>query len=156
MGDPKQTELRFGPYSAPSVEYGDIVSDLRRGDVIISGMSKGLIQWPLGDVRKGKGRWLVLFGSLVDAVRNESCTAISHWWGVSMATVTKWRHALGVEQFTAATRQFKGRVCLVGEAWTEEEDSIVRSLTPKNAAETTGRTVIEVYDVDRKLGIKFP
>jgi hypothetical protein len=32
--------------------------------------------------------------------RQESATAITHWWGVSMSVVLKWRKALGVKRQT--------------------------------------------------------
>jgi len=42
---------------------------------------------------------------LARAVRRESSAAVMHAWGVSLATVTHWRKALGVEQYNEGTRR---------------------------------------------------
>src|SRR4051812_41377386 len=54
----------------------------RRGEVKIVALSAGRIPWPLG-VRPGmgnRGRALVLFGALAEAVRKESAQAVAHHW----------------------------------------------------------------------------
>ena len=48
MNDEQRLQLRFGPYKAPKFEYGDSVQCQVRGDVVIVGMTDGLIPWPLG------------------------------------------------------------------------------------------------------------
>ena len=41
-------KLIAGPYSAPPFELGDVVTDELRGDVRITAISDGRIQWPKG------------------------------------------------------------------------------------------------------------
>jgi DNA-binding Xre family transcriptional regulator len=48
---------------------------------------------------------MILCGDLVRAIKLESVWAIKHWWGVSRATVTTWRRALGVPRTNPGTRQ---------------------------------------------------
>lgn len=100
------TVLRFGPYKTPKFEYGDIVQDSIRGEVRIVGLTDAKIPWPIGRHSRGTGSW-VMFGDLEKAVRNEANCAVCHWWGITPQTVTKWRKALGVEQFNAGTRSMK-------------------------------------------------
>jgi hypothetical protein len=72
-----------------------------RGEVKIVGLTDAEIPWPIG--QKGSSRSLVIYGSLAQAVRNESNQAVAHWWGITGQTVTKWRRALGVEPITKGT-----------------------------------------------------
>ena len=102
-------KLIAGPYSAPPFELGDVVTDELRGDVRITAISDGRIQWPKGRRldQTGGHAGLVLFADLARAVRTESNLAVCHWWGITGQTVTKWRRALGVEITTAGTRKLR-------------------------------------------------
>src|SRR5262245_16206293 len=101
MPHPASAQLRFGPYPVPRFRYGRKVTDEARGDVQIVGISDARIPWPVG--LKRSSRSVVLCGSLVNAVRRESATAIRYWWGVSAWMIKKWRSALGVEYKNAGT-----------------------------------------------------
>ncbi len=94
-------KLRFGPYRAPQFEYGDVVIDSVRGEVVIDRVSDAKIPWPIG--MRGGARSPVVFGDLERAIRNEANVAVCHWWGITPQTVTKWRKALGVETVNAGT-----------------------------------------------------
>lgn len=97
-----QDRLRFlfGPYRPPALRRGDITyCCFRDSQVIITGWSNGLIQWPrcraLGS-RGGSG--LLVDETLAFVVRHESAVAIKHWFGVSTKAVWNWRTALAVRR----------------------------------------------------------
>lgn len=46
MSLPIWVKLRFGPYHPQRFRVGDWVLDLRRGQVIIAGLTNSPIQWP--------------------------------------------------------------------------------------------------------------
>ena len=105
MDDSDRLRLLFGPYSHPPLAYGDEVLCEVRGEVIIFELSNGLIPWPVG--KRGRGKGLVVYAGLADAVRRESAQAVAHWWGVTPQTVGVWRKALGVGALTEGTRRLK-------------------------------------------------
>jgi len=94
MPHPASAKLRFGPYPTPRYKYRERVLDEARGQVGIVGTSDGRIAWPIG-VRRGS-RAVVLYSSLVSAVRRETAIAVRYWWGVSAFLIKKWRRALRV------------------------------------------------------------
>src|SRR5687767_10817571 len=96
------TRLRFGPYRMPRFAIGEQVECLARGKVRIVGISDAPVQWPLGAVAGGKSP--VLFGALVKAVQREAACAVQHNWGVSPATLRKWRRALGVPRWNEGNK----------------------------------------------------
>ncbi len=98
---PASADLRFGPYRTPQFDYGDVVIDSVRGEVVIDRISDAKIPWPIG--RRGGARSPVVFGDLERAVRSEANVTVCHWWGVTPQTVTKWRKALGVDAVNAGT-----------------------------------------------------
>ena len=66
---------------------------------MITRLSDGRIRWPRCRPLRascGGGAGLLLAGDLARAVRQESATAVMFWFGVSRATVARWRAALGV------------------------------------------------------------
>jgi hypothetical protein len=106
MTDHDRYRLLFGPYITPTFEYGDPAFCEMRGEVTIYGLTDARIPWPLGKQKGQEVRRpsLVLFGSLIDAVRNEDPSSIGFWWGVSHATLTKWRAALTVVGLTVGAK----------------------------------------------------
>jgi hypothetical protein len=105
VDDSDRVRLLFGPYSHPSLSYGDEVPCQVRGGVGIVGLSDGPIPWPVG--KRGRAKGLVVYAGLADAVRRESAQAVAHWWGVTPQTVGVWRKALGVCALTEGTRRLK-------------------------------------------------
>src|SRR4051794_10265976 len=104
MTDTLHTRL-LGTYSMPPFSYGDMVQDLRHGEVEIVKLSDAPIPWPIGRrMPRGRQRFLVLYGALLEAVRRESVLAVAHHWGVTAQTVTAWRKALGVAEMNEGTR----------------------------------------------------
>jgi hypothetical protein len=98
MIDDDHVKLLFGPYRAPPLKVGDRALCLYRdAEVVIYGWSPARIPWPLcyhvGTRACGKG--LLVDEELARAVRLESAIAVRHWWGVSAATVLKWRRIVG-------------------------------------------------------------
>jgi hypothetical protein len=75
---------------------------LRDGPVVVSGWTDAPIPWPRChcDSRPGEGRgsrWgLLVDEELLRAIRHESVTAVAYWWGVSTATVVRWRRVFAV------------------------------------------------------------
>ena len=70
MHDDNRHRLHFGPYKTPRFQYGAVVQDVARGDVVIVGMTDAAIPWPLARrVDRPSGLpSLVLNCSLVKAV----------------------------------------------------------------------------------------
>lgn len=84
---------------------GAIVQCEVRGEVKIVGLSDGPIPWPIG--KKGGAKSLVVYKDLAKALRNESCQAVGHWWGLSRAPISIWRKALGVGLTTPGTHALR-------------------------------------------------
>src|SRR3954463_4267220 len=95
----------IGTYRPPAARVGGRLTGVVRGRVTVGGYSKGPIPWPVV-ARQGKPT-LVVCGDLVKAVRREAAVAVMHWWGVTSATVWRWRKALGVTGDTAGATRLK-------------------------------------------------
>jgi len=94
-----RVKLLHRPYLPPRVRVGDRAACELRGPVVITRLSDGRIRWPRCRAlraSRGGGAGLLLAGDLTRAVRQESATAVMFWFGVSRATVARWRAALGV------------------------------------------------------------
>src|SRR5262249_54283163 len=101
-------KLLFGPYQAPRFAYGADRLCALRGEVILCGLTDAPIPWPVGKKRvRSRGRAIVLFGALAKAVKRESAQAVGYWWGVTRATVSKWRAALGVGPTNEGTHRLR-------------------------------------------------
>jgi hypothetical protein len=104
LRDDDRYQLLFGPYEPPLVKRGFLV-DAVRGKVPFGTFSNALIPWPKAKKRgKGGSGGFVLCGDLLRALAQESGPAISHYWGVSRATVTNWRRALNLTDPTHLLR----------------------------------------------------
>jgi hypothetical protein len=99
----------LGAYKTPQFRYGDRVRCEVRGELVVVGLSDAPVPWPIGKPHKGRGKSLVVYKDLAEAVRRESAAAVCHWWGVSPATVWLWRKAMGVGQMTEGTTLLKTR-----------------------------------------------
>ena len=106
-------KLHFGPYKTPRFRIGQTVLDQIRGEVRIVGITSGRIPWPIGQTKRAKT--LVMFRSLVKALRNESAAAICHWWGITGQTVSAWRNALGIASRTVGSRKLRSAYGTHGE-----------------------------------------
>lgn len=102
---PPAPRLLGGPYVAPATQEGSLIACRYLGTVTVSHFSVAPIPWPLAK-RPGKGGHMmpVLTGSLEQAVKVESAKAVAYHWGVSIATVQRWRKVLGVGRFNAGTK----------------------------------------------------
>src|SRR5690348_728300 len=98
----ERTKL-LGSYRTPKLRYGDAVFCEVRGEVVITGLSKGRILWPVAKRPGGRARALVVYADLAKAVSRESASAVCHWWGVTAQTASKWRKAMDVGQMTEGT-----------------------------------------------------
>jgi len=108
MTNAERFKLLYGPYRTPKVTIGTVLTcESRDCDVIVVGYTDARIPWPVGRQRGRAARGPVVYGELAEAVRRESGIAICYWWGVTGQTATKWRKALGVEQYTDGTRRLK-------------------------------------------------
>src|SRR5579864_8273204 len=108
MTNAERFKLLYGPYRTPKVSIGTVLTcESRDCDVIVVGYTDARIPWPVGRQRGRAARGPVVYGELAEAVRRESGIAICYWWGVTGQTATKWRKALGVEQYTDGTRRLK-------------------------------------------------
>ena len=103
-----RVQLRAGPYKSPSIPIGTIIScESRDTDVIVIDYSDAKIPWPIGRRPRLGAKSLIVFGDLAEAVKQESCLAVAHWFGVSTQTVTVWRRNLGVPAVNPGTRALK-------------------------------------------------
>jgi hypothetical protein len=110
MHESDRVKLLFGPYRMPVCKVGRTLRCRIRSRAVVRGITDAPIQWPYtwrNNIDRRAS--LILCGDLVRAVRHESETAVSHWWGVSMQTVWKWRKALGVDRQTAGTVDLQRR-----------------------------------------------
>jgi hypothetical protein len=106
MRDVDRFQLHFGPYRTPRFRVGQQVRCAVQGKVVIMGITKAQIPWPVA--KKGRGRHtLVVFKDLARAVRRESAQAACHWWKVCKSTVWHWRKALGVEPTNEGTSRLR-------------------------------------------------
>jgi len=104
--------LIAGPYRTPPLRPGRPAHCARLGSVVVAGLTDGPtatgrgapLSWPYAE-GVGRKRSLLLVGDLVRAVRTESERAVAAAWGVSRATVGRWRRALGVGRMTEGTRR---------------------------------------------------
>jgi DNA-binding Xre family transcriptional regulator len=104
--DAERIQLLGGPYEPPPVRVGQRLRCVLNGpDVRVCGWSDGPAPWPMGRVGHGGRGAYIITDALARAVRAESAAAISHWLGVSIGTVSKWRRALGVPPFNEGTRR---------------------------------------------------
>src|SRR4051812_14020009 len=77
----------LGTYRTPRFKSGNTVTCEVRGEVTVTGLANARTPWPVGKRRGSRGRALVVYSDLVEALKRESRAAICHWWGVSPATV---------------------------------------------------------------------
>jgi hypothetical protein len=103
MTDADRYRLLFGPYHAPRWRYGRVVMDEVRGEVTVVGMAAARIPWPVG--KRGRAKAPVVAADLARALRTEAGQAVAHWWGLTPATVSSYRRALGAPRSTAGTRR---------------------------------------------------
>jgi hypothetical protein len=105
LRDEERYRLLYGPYEPPLVKRGFLV-DAVRGKVPFRTFTNALIPWPKFK-RQGKSGsgGIVLCGDLIRALEKESAPAISHFWGVSRATVGNWRRALELRGRTAGAQR---------------------------------------------------
>jgi hypothetical protein len=95
-----------GSYRTPRFRIGAKVSCAVRGEVTIKDLTDARIPWPRGTNIRGP-RSLILYGDLARAVKRESATAISCWFGLNDGTITKWRRALGVPERNYGTKMLR-------------------------------------------------
>jgi hypothetical protein len=100
-------KLHFGPYRTPRFKFGGVVKDEIRGEVKIIGVSDARIPWPLAHY--WAQRSIVVYGSLVRAVRRESVQAVAYWWGISVEKVRLVRRALSVPVHNLGTKRLRTR-----------------------------------------------
>ena len=131
MRERDRVRLLFGPYRPPPLKRGDRTHCHYRDIlVIITSWSSAPIPWPRCRAldSPGGGSGLLVDEELARAVRNESATAVMHWWGASQRAVWAWRKALGVGRIdSAGSRRLiqaaaeQGAEAIRARDWTEEE-----------------------------------
>jgi hypothetical protein len=82
-----------------------LLCEYRGREVVVGGVTDAPIQWPYARAAGPPGP--IVCGELIRAVQTESAIAVAHHWGVSTATVKKWRRALGVPASTNGTRRLR-------------------------------------------------
>ena len=143
MDDADRFKLLHGPYRCPRCRIGSKLFCEVRGWVPVRAMSDGRIVWPMTANKRNGRRFFIICGGLAKAVRRESAIAICYWWGVTPQTVSVWRKALGVGQYTEGTLRLHRN-------WTPErlppearEKALANSMRPeviaRRAASRRGR-----------------
>src|SRR5438876_3010706 len=88
-------KLLFGPYSAPIVpRHGYLICKMR-GPLLVGDWTEAPISWPC----KWGTASPILCGDLLRAVKREAKATVAFFWGVSFATVNKWRKAVTVPRW---------------------------------------------------------
>jgi hypothetical protein len=110
---PVSTRYNFvgGPYKPPLLDAGGFLEDERLGLVKVGGYTGGPIPWPTMRRRHIRGGAVILCSPLAEALKLESATAISYWWGVSSATVQRWKRAVGAPARTEGSQRLYQWVC---------------------------------------------
>lgn len=131
--------------------------------MVVVGFSAGPIPWPVGRRAGGPvagASGLIVYDGLARAIRREPRLAVAQAWGVSPYKVTQWRRALGLGTPPAerarrsnAARNKAQAFLPKGRAWTADEDAIVRTHPPKDAARLTGHSLSAVYNRRAALGL---
>ncbi|MBI3411255.1 MAG: hypothetical protein HY040_23210 [Planctomycetes bacterium] len=103
--------LLFGPYRVLFFRPGDEAFCELRGQVVVSRAfhEAPIGVWPKGRRRGERAAAIILFGDLVQAVRNEAAATIRYWWGVGTDRIWKWRRALDVQRVNKGTSFLLGR-----------------------------------------------
>ena len=106
MIDSERTKLLYGPYVPPKCGLGDkLPCEYRGREVTVEGMTDAPIPWPW--TNRNRNASPILCGDLIRAVRTESAISVAYHWGVSTATVWKWRRALDVPPMTNGSRRLR-------------------------------------------------
>jgi hypothetical protein len=83
-------------------------------------------------VRKPGLHTCIVFGELIRAIQSESEIAVAHHWGVTPATVSLWRRALGVPRMTDGSRKLA--VALAPERLTDEARELAKQVMGRQDA----------------------
>jgi hypothetical protein len=127
---PETCRLMFGPYTPPRVRKGDrAYCEFRAAQVIVTSWSDARLLWPRCQKPKQRGgSGLLVTDELKRAVESESSAALVYWFGVSQATIWKWRQAFGVSMWgTPGSKRLHNLVSQSGanamkaRNWTEAE-----------------------------------
>jgi hypothetical protein len=106
MIDSERIKLLYGPYVPPKCRLGDKLACEHRGqEVTVNGITDAPIRWPCAN--RNRNASPILCGDLIRAVRTESAISVAYHWGVSTATVWKWRRALDVPPMTNGSRRLR-------------------------------------------------
>lgn len=165
----------LGKYRPPDVEEGDILwCEVRRCWVPVEYLSDSPLPWPVGRRPGFAKRSLVVYGGLSQALRRESASAIAAMWGVHPTTISRWKRALNIGQFTEGTLRVRAartgpehmakmRSGLAklkaarpgwtpgGRLWSADEDEVVMTLPTKEAMVKTGRSLHAVRTRRQRL-----
>jgi transposase len=93
---PDNRELVLGPYGPPPIDEEGFLEDAIEGRVKVGKWSNAPVPWPCKD--KPGQKSLVVCGGLIEALHNESASAVAYNFGVSTQTIAKWCKALGVRR----------------------------------------------------------
>jgi hypothetical protein len=136
-----QSKLVGGPYKAPRFKVGRELACVIRGDLRVTSISGAPIPWPCGRSESAVTASLIVCGDLAKALEVESSVAIQEHWGVSKATVRRWRAALEIDSFATeghmrAKSEF-GKTVLASHA---AEGGLATKGLSKNQGEANGRS----------------
>jgi hypothetical protein len=163
----EKTVLLFGPYTPPAPQVGDeAICLFRDADVVVYGWTVAPVPWPLCYHRgtRAFGKGILVEEELARAIRNETAAALEYWWGVSEATVCKWRRTFGIgRNGTEGSRRLRREVALGGlnsrrkdrwqdvRLWEDAELALLATHTDKEVAELTGRSLRAVAHQRQQL-----
>ena len=97
--------------------------------------------WPIGRRPRLGAKSLIIFGDLAKAVKQESCLAVAHWFGVSTQTVTVWRRNLGVPAVNPGTRALKSDYFFEPWAMKAKKKSWAKGQDPERCAKIAASSV---------------
>jgi len=166
VNDLERVKLLFGPYNPPPLKRGDRAFCLYRDQlVVVTWWSDARIPWPRCRPPGNRGGTcgLLVDDTLVRAIQHESATALGYWWGVSCATVERWRRTFGVGRTDPEGSQRLIRSAIQASLsarfgddhdrlWTPEEMALLGVLPDGEVALRTGRTTNAVALTRERLG----
>ena len=100
-------------YPAPDVQIGDtLISEATGEAVTVVGFSNAPISWPMQAGTSGLGgkgglKMLILTGNLAAAIRVEANSHVAAAWGITRATVSRWRLGLTVARYNAGSMRLR-------------------------------------------------
>jgi hypothetical protein len=154
--------ILIGTYTPPAWRVGRrVFCRVRKSWCLVTSFTCGRIPWPRGQSVAGNDVYgIVANADLERAVRTEPAKALRYWFGISAATIWRWRKAFGISA-TGTPGSAKMRSVLAVEqarkrgnkVWTDADYALLGTDTDDVIAARIGATVnaVKVKRVVRRI-----